>query len=53
MREKLIELLNDCQAKGFWSYGIDCKTGESGGHDMTAEDIADYILENIKENDNG
>ena len=47
MKEKLAELLTDCEAKGFWSYGTDSKTGEHGGHEMTAEDIADYLAENI------
>ena len=47
MKEKLVELLTDCEAKGFWSYGKDCKTGEHGGHEMIAEDIADYLVENI------
>jgi hypothetical protein len=47
MKKKLVELLTDCEAKGFWSYGTDCKTGEHGGHEMTAEDIADYLVENI------
>lgn len=47
IKEKLVELLTDCKAKGFWSYGTDSKTGEHGGHEMTAEDIADYLAENI------
>lgn len=46
MKEKLVELLTDCEAKGFWSYGTDRRTGEHGGHDMTAEDIASYLIEN-------
>lgn len=46
MRKTIIDLLNDVDAKGFWEYGTDCRTGETGGHDMTAEDIADYLLEN-------
>ena len=46
MKEKLTDLLKDVKAKGFWEYGTDRNTGETGGHDMTAEDIADYLLEN-------
>ena len=46
MKEKLMGLLSDVKAKGFWEYGTDRRTGETGGHDMTAEDIADYLLEN-------
>ena len=45
-KENLVELLNDVCAKGFWRYGVDQKTGEEGGHEMTAEDIADYLMEN-------
>ena len=45
-KEKLVELLRDVEAKGFWNYGTDCHTGEVGGHEMTAEDIADYLIEN-------
>ncbi len=45
-KEKLVELLNDVCAKGFWRYGVDQKTCEEGGHEMTAEDIADYLMEN-------
>ena len=45
-KEIIVDLLNDLQAKGFWSYGIDRNTREAGGHDLTPEDIADYLLEN-------
>ena len=45
-REKLVELLDDGEAKGFFRYGTDCHTGEVGGHEMTPEDIADYLIEN-------
>ena len=45
-KEIIVDLLNDLQAKGFWSYGIDQNTGEEGGHDLTPEDIADYLMEN-------
>lgn len=46
IKEDLVELLNDVCAKGFWRYGVDQRTGEEGGHLMTAEDIADYLMEN-------
>jgi hypothetical protein len=46
MKETIIDLLTDVKAKGFWEYGTDRNTGEKDGHDMTAEDIADYLLEN-------
>ena len=45
-KEKLVELLQDVESNGFFRYGTDCRTGEVGGHEMTAEDIADYLLEN-------
>ena len=45
-KEKLVELLQDVEAKGFFRYGTDCRAGEVGGHEMTAEDIADYLMEN-------
>ena len=45
-RETIIDLLNDVDAKGFWMYGVARYTGAKCGHDMTAEDIADYLLEN-------
>jgi hypothetical protein len=45
-KERIVELLQDVEAKGFFGYGTDCHTGEIGGHDMTPEDIADYLLEN-------
>ena len=37
----IAELLQDVRAKGFWLYS----SGEEG-HEMTAEDIADYLAEN-------
>ena len=37
----IAELLQDVCAKGFWLYS----SGEEG-HEMTAEDIADYLVEN-------
>lgn len=37
----IAELLQDVCAKGFWLYS----SGEEG-HEMTAEDIADYLTEN-------
>ena len=40
-KETIAELLHDVCAKGFWLYS----SGEEG-HDMTAEDIADYLTEN-------
>lgn len=46
VKEMLVELLQDVEAKGFFGYGTDCHTGEIGGHDMTPEDIADYLVEN-------
>ena len=45
-RETIIDLLQDVQAKGFWSYGTDMYTGEEGGHVMTPDLIADYLMEN-------
>ena len=45
-RETIIDLLQDVQAKGFWSYGTDMYTGEKGGHDMPPDLIADYLIEN-------
>jgi hypothetical protein len=40
-KEKIAELLHDVCAKGFWRY-----SNGDDGHDMTAEDIADYLTEN-------
>lgn len=45
-RETIIDLLQDVQAKGFWSYGTDMYTGEECGHVMTPDLIADYLMEN-------
>lgn len=45
-RETIIDLLQDVQAKGFWSYGTDMYTGEEGGHFMPPDLIADYLMEN-------
>ena len=46
VKETIVELLQDVEAKGFWNYGTDCHTGEVGGHEMTPEDIADYLIDN-------
>ena len=40
-KEKIAELLHDVYAKGFWRY-----SNGDDGHDMTPEDIADYLVEN-------
>lgn len=40
-KEKIAELLHDVDAKGFWRY-----SNGDDGHDMTPEDIADYLVEN-------
>ena len=46
VKETIAELLRDVEAKGFWGYGTDCHTGKVGGHEMTVDDIADYLVEN-------
>jgi hypothetical protein len=40
-KEKIAELLHDVDAKGFWRY-----SNGDDGHDMIAEDLADYLVEN-------
>ena len=40
-KSTIAELLRDVETKGFWRY-----SNGDDGHEMTAEDIADYLTEN-------